>query len=791
MVGKRLRHYHIIRQIGAGGMGEVYLARDEHLERDVAVKVLSAAGVGDGTARSRFRLEALALSKLNHPNIATVHDFDTVDGMDFLVTEYVPGRTLGDTIAKGALADDTIVRLGAQLAAALAAAHGQGVIHRDIKPENVRVTPDDRLKVLDFGLATLRQRQTPDDSALTRSVVDLPGISGTLPYMSPEQLSGTDVDHRTDIWAAGVVLYEMATARRPFENRLTTALVADIQNKPVVPPGDFGPVSPELQQMILKCLQKDRNLRYQSALDLLADFQRLGAGLRLLAPAGQRAATTVRRGVDWRIVIPVLVASIGMAAATWLYQRRQPAAAPESSITSLAVLPLANLSGDASQEPIVEGMHEALIMELSQIRALRVISRTSAVRYKASGKPLAQIAGELNVQAVVEGSVLRSGSRMRVVAQLIQVDPERNLWSDKFDRELTDVLYLTSEVAQAIARQIRIAVTPHEQAQLVRARPVNAKAYELYVLGRHYWSERTIDGYERAIETFRRALDADSGYAPVHAALADSYMLLGEQGGLPPSEARLQSAEAIRNALALDDQLTEAHVSLAHWKFFYEWNWSEAEKTFKRAIELNPGYAAAHQSYGRTLGFFGRFDDALAALQRARDLDPLSVIVLAYTGQVDLFAGRYDRAEALLTRTLQMNPSHALVLHNVGELHLAQKRYAEAIVRLEESVEASRRRNAHYLAMLGCAYARAGRTAAALKLRQELTERAKQRLASAFDLAALHAAMGDRDAALSWLERGYQARDPWLAELKAWPWFDELAAHPRFQAVMQRMNFPH
>jgi serine/threonine-protein kinase len=375
-----------------------------------------------------------------------------------------------------------------------------------------------------------------------------------------------------------------------------------------------------------------------------------------------------------------------------------------------------------------------------------------------------------------------------VNAQLIEVDPERHVWANNFDRELTDVLYLTSEVAQAIATQVRVALTPDEKAHLARARAVNPKAYELYLLGRQYWSQRTIDGYLRAIETFRKALDVDSGYAPVYAALADTYMLLGEQGGLPQSEARSQSVEAVQRALALDGELAEAYVSLAQWKFYYEWNWTEEERMFKRAIQLNPGYAAAHQRYGRALGFLGRFDEAFRVLQRARELDPLSVLLLAYTAQVHLFAKQYSLAEEQLAQALQANPNHALIFHNLGELHLAQGHYQDALVPLEKSVAVSRQRNTHYLAILGVAYARAQQKRAADKILKELTERSH--LVSAFDMAALNLATGDRDGALSWLERGYDVRDMWLAELKAWPWFDELREHPRFRAVMERMKFP-
>ena len=800
MIGKVLDHYRIVEKVGAGGMGEVYRAYDERLERDVAIKVLPSGALAEESVRRRFRTEALALSKLNHPNIATVHDFDRADGVDFLVMEYIAGVTLSDRLAQASLPEREIVRLAVQLAEGLTAAHEQGVLHRDLKPANLKVTPDGRLKILDFGLAKLLTRGADFGSATGEGRTETHVIGGTLPYMAPEQLRFEAVDHRADIWAAGVVLCEIATRRRPFEASTPAALAVEIQTRPATAPSSVDPgISPALEQIVLKCLEKDRGLRYQSARDLLADLRRLEGAAEHRAPTPGASTAATQAGTDRTrfatgISRPVQIALIGVVLAAMvaiaLKQLQTPAAAPRRVITSLAVLPLANLARDPAQEYIVEALHDALIMELSKISALRVISRTSTMRYRGSGRPLTEIASELDVDAVVEGSLLRSGSRLRISAQLIQVDPERHLWADKFDRDVTDVLYLTSDVAQSVAEQVRVTLTPAERVQLSHARQVNPAAYELYAMGRHYWSRRTIADYRKAIESFRKALGFDAGYAPAYAALADTYILLGEQGGLPQKEARQQAAAAIRKALELDANLAEAHASLGQWKFYFEWNWAEAEQAYKRAIELNPGYTTAHQLYGRGLGHIGRFAEALDQLQRARQLDPLSVIVNAYLGQIYLYARQYDRAAEQLERTLELNPDHALVRHNLGELYLAQGRFAEAISQLEKSIEPSREPSAHYIAMLGSAYARGNQRARALTILAELTRRWKEGLASAFDVAAVYAALGDKERALASLERGYEERDYWLVELKAWPWFDALASEPRFENLVRRLNLP-
>ncbi len=801
MIGHTLGHHRVLERIGAGGMGEVYRARDERLERDVALKVLRAGALADEDMRKRFRKEALALSRLNHPNIETIHEFDTQDGLDFLVMEYVTGVTLSDTLAQGPLAERELLHLGTQLAEGLAAAHEQGIVHRDVKPGNLRVTPSGRLKILDFGLARLLTPETSVTAATTEIFTGTQTLAGTLPYMSPEQLQGAHIDHRSDIWAAGVVLYEMATGRRPFDGQLVSDVIVGIQTQAPTPPSRVGAgVSPGLERVILGCLEKDPARRYQTAGDLLADLRRLEVGTGANASGADAGASEPepRRGRQKRwnrvaVWVPlgllVLGAVLGLLTARGAWKGGSTAP-PQPAIASLAVLPLTSLSGQPAQDFVADGLHEALITELSKIGAVRVISRTSTLRFKGQSLPLAQLGRELSVDAVIEGSVLRSGNRLRVSVQLIKVDPEQHLWADSFDREFSDVLYLTSEVAQSVAREIRVTLTPTERARLARARPVNSQAYEEYVRGRHFWNQRSIEGYRQAVGSFRRAIELDSGYAPAHAGLGEVYMLLGEQGGMSTDEARTLASAAIDKALDLDPDLAEAHSALGLLKFYWEWDWAAADAAFRHAIALNPGYAAAHQLYGRALGFLGRHDDCRRELQRARELDPLSAIVQAYSGQAFIQLRQYDRAAADLESSAELNPNHALIRHNLAEVYLAQGRHDDALDQALRSVELSREPSLHYRAILGAAYAMANRRTEASSELKELTSRSKQGLVSDVDMALLETALGNRDAALTWLERGSARRDPWLAQLKGWPWFDSLAAEPRYQAVLERLRFP-
>ena len=511
MIGQTLGHYRIVEKIGEGGMGVVYRAHDEGLDRDVAVKVLPEGTLADEGTRKRFRKEALALSKLNHPNVATVHDFDTQGGVDFLAMEHIAGETLQDKLESGPLPEKEIARLGTALVDGLAAAHAQGLVHRDLKPGNMRITPDGLLKILDFGLA--RAIGPVGESALTQTAGELQGVAGTLPYMAPEQLRGEPLDARTDLYAAGVVLYEMATGQRPFEEKLATALAADIQTKPPQTPRATRPaLSSRLEELILKCLEKEPENRYQSEKELVVDLRRLGTPTVAVQPE------TSRRAQLWW-AIPTALAVVATLAALFLLNMAglrdsllgSPAPAP-GQISSLAVLPLDNLSGDPEEAYLVDGMHDALLADLAKLWALKVISRQSVIRYQDTDKSAPEIAQELGVDAIVEGSVLRAGDRVRIMAQMIDGVTDEHIWVQSYERDLTDILALQREVAQGIAEEIRVAVSTEEETRLSYARPVNPEAHTLFLKAQHLVRQRrtsraavqqSIDLYQDALASIR------------------------------------------------------------------------------------------------------------------------------------------------------------------------------------------------------------------------------------------------------------------------------------------------
>ena len=790
MIGKTLSHYHIVEQIGAGGMGEVYRARDEHLGRDVAIKVLPTGMLTDEAARKRFPKEARALSKLNHPNIQTVLDFDTQDGVDFLVTEYVPGVTLSDKLALRALPEKDVTQLGAQLAEGLAAAHEHGVVHRDLKPANLRVTPDGWLKILDFGLAKL-VRPMGDMATIegtTESVSETQAGAGTLPYMAPEQLRGENVDARTDIYAAGAVLYEMATGQRPFPETQTTQLIDAVLHRPPVAPRALNPrVSLELEQIILKCLEKEPENRYQSAREVVVDLRRSGAPVS--TATGRRAAP---RRTLWHILLP----AVGIAAVVLLLAllgldlerlRDRLLGGPASGpITSLAVLPLENLMGDPEQEYFVDGMTEALISELAQIGALKVISRTSVMRFKGTDKSLPEIARDLGVDGIIEGSVLRAGEQVRITAQLIEGATDRHLWASNYERDLSNILALQSEVARAIAREIKIKLTAREQARLASPRPVNTEVYQLYLRGRYHWNQRTQEGFKKGLEFFEQALERDPTYPLAYAGLADTYSLLANYFLLPPQEAFPRAKAAATKALEIDDTLAEAHASLAFARHHYDWDWSGAEGEYKRALELNPGYATAHQWYAEYLTTVGRHEEAIAEIRRAQELDPLSLVIDSNVGRLLYYAHRYDQAIDELQNTLMLDPNFPWAHVFLGMAFEQKGMYAEAMAEAQKVVALG---GGGPNVVLARAYAASGRTDDARKMLKALQQRYGEDVES-YSMGGIHAALGEKDEAFAWLEKAYEENSFFLVFLRVDPWFDPLHTDPRFADLLGRLSFP-
>ena len=780
LISRTLGHYRIAEKIGAGGMGVVYRAHDERLERDVALKVLPPGTLADDSARKRFRKEALALSRLNHPNIATVHDFDTHEGIDFLVTELVPGLTLDERIMGGPLPEKEVIQIGVQMTDGLQAAHHEGVIHRDLKPGNLRLTPDKRLKILDFGIA---KRVGPgDEGTLTQSVSEPVGAVGTLAYMAPEQLKGEKVDARSDLWAAGVVLYELATGRHPFEGKTTAGLAIEILHAPAPSPQALQPkLSLRLADVILKCLEKDPENRYQSAKELLVDLRRLA--MPTVTPTAAVAAT--RRRVPARTVAAgVVVVAILVVAATYLYfGRKKAGVAVTPQITSLAVLPLANLSGDASQEYFADGMTESLITELSHIGALKVISRTSVMQYKGVKKPLPEIARQLNVDAVIEGSVMREGDQVKITVQLIHAPSDTHLWAQDYVREMRGILSLQSEVARAIAGQVKAALTPAETARFASSKKVNPEAYDLYLRGK---AERSAGHWRRAVELFQQATEKDPNYASAFGALGASLIGAHNMGELPRNEAFPRAQQAVQRAIELDPEDLDALKAQVTVTFTILRDYQAAERIMRRILERAPNDGETHNWLGQILSLYGRFDESVAEARRAVELDPQSVQANTSLAGILFFARRYDEGISQARRALELGPDSFLAYFVLMNCYDAKGMYNEGAI-AQQRFWVTSGGDPGAAALLVTAQAQGGYRGRMRFALARLLKLAKTSNSFFGDIAWCYAVLGDKDQAFRYLERAYQEYDSWIFSIQS-PAFDSLRDDPRWLAFLRRLN---
>jgi serine/threonine-protein kinase len=795
--GTHLGPYEVISRIGAGGMGEVYRARDTRLGRLVAIKILPARFSEDGNRLARFEQEACSASALNHPNIITIYDIGSSESGIYIAMELIEGRTLREILNSGPVPLKKAIHIGAQLADGLARAHEAGIIHRDLKPENFMIRKDGFAKILDFGLAKISSSKPEEASFLpTSPQTDAGIILGTAAYMSPEQASGQPVDFRSDQFSFGTILYEMVTGKNPFNRKTTVDTLSAIINEESKPVSSLNPQAPPpIQWIIERCMAKNSEDRYGSTRDLAKDIQNIryrdsekAIDATYEMPPSKHAYRSIASLLAALVFLLVMLFAFNIGG----LRDRLLVKTNHNRLESIAVLPLENLSGDKTQDYFADGMTEALITELAKIKALRVISRTSVMQYKGKRKPLPEIARELRVDAIVEGSVIRSEDKVRITAQVIDVSTDTHLWAEQFDRDLRDVLNLQREVARTIARQIGVNLTPQEKSLLANYRPILPEANEAYLRGLYYFNEainKTIEEEEpllkKSFDYFQQAIEMEPDFAPAYAALARSYHWLASEG-FPEFYPKAKAAAL--KSLEIDEKQADAHGALAYTIHNLDWDWEGAERHYKRAIELNPSLGNnGHHGYALYLSAAGRHVEAIAEIKLAEKLDPLTIPIKSNEGWIYLYARQYDRAIEEFRNAQKMNPQEIYwIEYGIGSAYLFKKMCPEALSSFRKIAKFMKNKTDSQLS-LAYVYAFCGMKTEALNIIKELKNLQGPNL---IIIAAVYSGLGDKDQAFLWLQKACNAKVPDILNLKVMPQFDSLHSDPRFEPLLQRIGIP-
>ena len=741
--GQKIFHYQLLEQLGSGGMAVVYKALDKKLDRPVALKFLPLQLGIQEREKQRFILEAKTASALDHPNICTIYEInETEQGQVFISMAFYEGETLKDKIEQGPLSVKDTLHIIQQICQGLQKAHDKGIVHRDIKPANIMVTTEGVVKILDFGVAKFQHQIH----------VTQPGtVIGTPGYMAPEQAAGKEVDHRVDVWATGILLFEMLTAHLPFEGDNDLAVMYAIVNGNPLSLNTFrAQDSPQLQQILDRVLEKNPDLRYQSMQELLSDLESLD---------------------------------------------QKPASVPETrqtvitvaTVPSIAVLPLVDLSPNHDQEYFCDGLAEEIINALIRIKDLKVISRNSAFQFKGGNLDISQIGRRLGVQKILEGSLRKGDDRIRVTVRLINVSDGFLIWADDYERELEDIFAIQDDIARSIVNNLKIKLIDISETQLLKKYTDNVEAFAAYLQGRFYWNKRTADSLETSIGYFKQAIELDSRYALAYAGLADAYIVLGLYGKYAPPEVMPHALEAVKQAEEIDDMLAEAHISGGCVQAVYQWEWENSERQFKRGIELKPEYALGHQWYAiNFLTPLGRFDEAQQSINRALESEPLSLVIHSTIGLIHYFNRQYDQAIQHLEKTLQLDANYPVTHFFLGRALVQVSKFQEAMDHFQNALKFYGD-STNMLATFAHVAALAGKKNVTHKIIAQLQEISQRMYVSGYDMASIYVGLGQTKEALNWLEKALQERAYLLSYLKVDPLMDPLRPEKRFQELIDQI----
>lgn len=771
---KQLGHYRLLSRLGAGGMGEIHLAEDSRLGRKVALKILPAEFVADADRVRRFEQEARAVSALNHPNILVIYEIGKERGIHFIATEFIEGETLRQKLSEGRLKVPETLDIGAQIAEALQAAHATGIVHRDIKPENIMLRPDGYVKVLDFGLARVNEKTKlsyAPDAPTVEDIETNPGtVMGTAHYMSPEQARGQKVDARSDIFSLGVVLYEMLAGQKPFTGEtMSDVLAAILRAEPAPLSNSVSSLPPELDRCITKALCKSCSARYQTISEMLGELKRLR----------QRLEFADQATVIWGSGSSLTETRLSSAP-------RKPRV--RKTIDSLAVLPLINASRDPNLEYLSDGITESIINTLSQLPKLRVVPRSTVFRYKGKSVDPQEAGFELGVRAVFTGRIMQVRNAIVLKAELIDVANQSQLWGEQYRHQNKDLFTLETEISEDLSEKLRLRLTGEEKKKLVKRYTENTEAYHLYLKGRYFTNKRTTDWIKKGIEHFQQAIDLDPNYALAYAGLADAYSFLASStGGQPPCEVYPKAEAAALQALELDDTLGEAHSTLGFCRLLFDWDFAAAEREYKRAIELSPNYANAHDGYSFYLKATGQHEAAIKACERAQALDPLSMFATLSLGWAYYFARDYDRALVQARKVLDMDANFGFAHWHAGKTYLQKGMFPEAVASLRQALNLIGG-TPPFISFLGHAYARAGKHREARQMLNQLLRLSNKQYVSAYLVAILYLGLGEVDETFAWLEQSYEERSGFLAFIGVEPMLDELRGEARFEDLLRRVG---